>query len=261
MAVWITVREFAAVASISRHVASRLLAKIERGEKLYWRGFALQVRCVGGPGFSGKNYIVKVSSLPPYNQERLKASLGLVEGRSLPVIGSDAAHERAWWLHILGPALEHPKGSAERKAALDTIAAVNHLDWHGRRIRISLRTLQRKLARMDGDGNAARSGRADRGKKRVFISRAWDETVPFDGSVKERIAHDLKQEIRGLQKANASWSHTLVLARNKVVRGLEMRAGHSMSPGTSVPPSYTCPLWPRCGKPSAASADVPLSPQ
>lgn len=43
-----------------------------------------------------------------------------------------------------------------------------------------------------------RRDRADKGKKRVVISRQWDALVPFDSITKARIAEDLKQEIRGL---------------------------------------------------------------
>lgn len=170
---------------------------------MHWRGYALQVRCVQGPGFSGKNYVVATSCLPPHIQERSKASQSPVESRSKPVAGSDAARERTWWLHVLGPALEHPKGSAERKAALDAIAAVKHLDWHGRRISLSLRTLQRRLARMEGEGSIAplaRNGRSDKGEKRVFLSRAWDGAVPFDDATKAKLAENLRQHIRGLTK-------------------------------------------------------------
>jgi hypothetical protein len=44
----------------------------------------------------------------------------------------------------------------------------------------------------------SRRGRADRGKKRVVISRRWDGLVPLDSITKAKIAEDLKQEIRGL---------------------------------------------------------------
>lgn len=208
----ITMEELASLADISRQ---RAWYVCRRG---HWKGCELEIlEHVGRGGNRGKTYLVKVSSFPPYLQERLKALQTPVEGRSMPISGSGAAHERAWWLHILGSALEHPKGSAERKAALVAIAAQKHLDWHGRSITISLRTLQRKLARMEGEGNTARFGRADRGKKRVFISRVWDKAVPFDGSTKEKVIHDLKQEIRGLLKGGASWGHTRELTRNKLM--------------------------------------------
>lgn len=202
MANWIGSVEFASVAEISRQVSNRLLAKIESGHKLQWRGCPLEVRSIKGRGGNaGIAYVVKVSSLPHHLQERWKASQTAVAGRSQPVSGSDAARERTWWLHILEPALEHPKGSQERKAALDAIAGTKHLDMHGRRIRISLRTLQRKLARMEGEGSIrplARYGRADKGQKRVCISRAWDTAVPFDDTIKAKLAENLRQQIRQL---------------------------------------------------------------
>src|SRR5690606_15571622 len=112
----------------------------------------------------GKSYIVKVSSLPPYLQERLKALQTPVEGRSLPATGSDAARERTWWLHVIGPIIEHPKGSAERHAAYVEAASKPVLDWNGKLIRLKVRTLQRRVARMEGEGSIrslARSVRAD----------------------------------------------------------------------------------------------------
>ncbi|RNJ42485.1 hypothetical protein B5V01_03625 [Mesorhizobium erdmanii] len=62
-----------------------------------------------------------------------------------------------------------------------------------------------------------RHGRADKGKKRVVISRQWDALVPFDALTKAKIAEDLKQEIRGLLAAGAAWGHVKVLARNFLV--------------------------------------------
>ncbi|MET2831230.1 hypothetical protein [Mesorhizobium shangrilense] len=49
----------------------------------------------------------------------------------------------------------------------------------------------------------SRHGRADKGKKRVVISRQWDALVPFDAGTKAKIAEDLKQEIRGLLATGA----------------------------------------------------------
>lgn len=218
MADWISSVQFALLAGISQQRARKLCLEIENGDRLHWQGYTLEVRRINGRGGkSGVSYLINISSLPPYLQERLKALQSPVEGRSPPMTGSDAARERTWWLHVLGPALEHPKGSAERKQVIDAIAAAKHLDRHGRRISLTVRTLQRRLARMEGEGDAVRSGRADKGQKRVFISREWDKAVPFDRALKEKIAHDLKQEIRGLLKGNASWGFALELARNKLI--------------------------------------------
>lgn len=77
-----------------------------------------------------------------------------------------------------------------------------------------------------------RRGRADRGKKRVVISRQWDALVPFDPVTKAKIAEDLKQEIRGLLAAGAAWGHVKILARNFLIettRSWGFRPGDPMS--------------------------------
>ena len=54
---------------------------------------------------------------------------------------------------------------------------------------------------------------------------------------------------------------SLVTLLTTLTRGLVIRAGHSMTPGTRIPPSYTCPFRPRNGDATNPSAGVPLSPQ
>ena len=44
-------------------------------------------------------------------------------------------------------------------------------------------------------------------------------------------------------------------------RGLEIFAGHSITPGTRIPPSYIVPFRPRNGDVTMPPAGVPLSPQ
>lgn len=222
MSDWLTTAEFASLAGIRREVASRLLAKIESGEKLHWHGYALDVRTINGcGGNAGVSYIVKVSSLPPYLQERLKALQSPVESRSKPVAGSDAARERTWWLHVTGPIIEHPKGTAERHAAYVEATSKPVLDWNGRRIRLTMRTLQRRVARMEGEGSIrplARNGRSDKGEKRVFLSRAWDGAVPFDDATKAKLAENLRQQIRGYVKHGTQPKELTVLAQRFLVK-------------------------------------------
>ncbi|WP_157019837.1 hypothetical protein [Mesorhizobium xinjiangense] len=241
MKAWLTTTEFASLAGMSKRRARKICQQIGDGHRFHWDGAALEVGVIHGrPGRSGKNYIVKACSLPDYLQERLKASQAALEGRSLTISGSPAARERTWWLHILGPALEHPKGSAERKAALDAIAAVRHLDWHGRRIPISLRTLQRRLARMEGEGSIgplARAGRADKGKKRVVVSRAWDKAVPFDDATKAKLAENLRQHIRGLIKAGMKGKNLCFFA-SKYLR--EMTEAHGFRPNDEAVLTRAC---------------------
>lgn len=199
---WLPTVEFADLAGIRRQVANRILGHIFRGERGDWRGHTLEVREVQGRGgASGRQYLVKVSSLPPHLQDRLKARQTPVERRS-SASSSNAARERNWWLHVLGPALEHPKGSAERLAAFAAIVASQHINWKGERFRkpLSVRTLQRR-ARLYEDGGVAplaRAGRPDKGKKRVILYRKWDKAAPFPDEIKREIAESLKRKIGGM---------------------------------------------------------------
>lgn len=194
---FISIPEYADLAGISRQAAWKACKARNH------HGALLDVREIKGRGDkSGWQCLIKVSSLQPYLQDRLKALQTPVEGRSTPMTGSAAARQRSWWIDVLSPVMEHPKGSAERKAAYDEIAGKPLVDWNGRRIpSMSIRTLQRRMERMEGEGSVgplARYGRADKGSKRTFISRAWDAAVPFDDTTKAKLAEDLKQEIRGL---------------------------------------------------------------
>jgi hypothetical protein len=101
--------------------------------------------------------------------------------------------------------MAHPKGSADRMSALEAAASTTHLvDWRGRPTTVSVRTLQRRLAALEAEGSIrplVRAARADKGLKRVLISRAWDNVVPFDDSTRAEVADKLRQHIRGLVKA------------------------------------------------------------
>jgi hypothetical protein len=56
MTKWLSSVQFADIAGLHRRSASRILEQIESGDRLYWQGFALEVRVVHGRGGnSGKN--------------------------------------------------------------------------------------------------------------------------------------------------------------------------------------------------------------
>ncbi|MCO5065668.1 MAG: transposase family protein [Rhizobiaceae bacterium] len=219
---WVNTATLASIAAISDRGVRKALSAIASGELSSWRGYFLNVRKITGcGGAAGVSYVVEDTSLPPELQQRLKTLQSPVEGRSNVLSGNDAARERSWWLHVLGPALELPKGSQERKSALAEAASTTQLDWHGRRWKPSMRTLQRKLERMEGEGSIrplARYGRADKGKKRTFISREWDGLVSFDDETKAKLAEDLRQQIRGYLKQGTQPKELNVLASAYLVR-------------------------------------------
>lgn len=78
-------------------------------------------------------------------------------------------------MEIIRPALAHPRGSRERAAAIEAIAAARHLTPDGRRS-YSESTLRGWISAYEAGGAGAlcRQGRSDKGARRVFISRLYD---------------------------------------------------------------------------------------
>jgi hypothetical protein len=165
-------------------------------------GSALDVRTFHGRGGrSGIQYQVKVSSLPPHLQDRLKALQTSDEAASRLRLGDDTARfERAWKYEVIAPALEHPWRSAERKAEIENMDGTYRLDWTGHRRKLTQSTLYKWIEIYENEGihALAQKVRRDKGEKKALINRAWMQTVPFDDFAKETIAEDIVQFIRGL---------------------------------------------------------------
>lgn len=214
---WVDSRTIAAAAGINERRVRKALAKIVAGRATQWRGCRLEIKVAHARGgASGKSYLVKASSLPPYLQERLKARQTPVESRSNGGFQGEAG-QHLWWLDYLAPALQHKANTPERAEALAQLDGKPTRDWRGRAFAPSLRTLQRHVKRCDDGRKSGRHSRKDKGMKRFFISRKWDKAVPFADDIKAKVAEDLKQEIRGLLKSGASWGHTLLLARKFLI--------------------------------------------
>ena len=134
-------------------------------------------------------------------------------------LGDDAARfERAWKYEVIKAALAHSKGSAERKAEIDRLHGESRLDWTGQQRRLTRTTLYSWIETFELEGihGLAQKVRRDRGQKRVFISRAWTNAVPFDDDTKASIEHDLKLYVRGLIKGDGQFKQTLVLTSEKL---------------------------------------------
>lgn len=198
-----------------------------RGD-MKWRGATLVVREVHGRGGrSGTSYQVSVDSLPADLQECLKTLRSPAEGRLNH--GTRAQIERDWLHAVIAPALTHPKGSAERAAAVREIAGRRHMRPDGERKTFSERSILRRLKDYEeagGLGGLGRTKRRDAGTARVFVTRAWDAAVPFDETSKERIGRDLRQYIRGLVQAGEAPSNIRLLAARKLTN-LTVAAGFS----------------------------------
>jgi hypothetical protein len=186
----------------------------------WWHGHNLEVRTIHGRGGrSGIQYQVKVSSLPPHLQERLKALQSDVEARLKLRLGDDQARlERAWKYDVIRPALAYPAGSGDRRAEIDKLDGVERLDWTGQYRKLARSTLYAWIDTYEAEGihGLAKRVRKDKGAKRVYISRAWTKAVPFDDEIKATIEHDIKQHIRSLIKGGLGPKQTREMASAKL---------------------------------------------
>jgi hypothetical protein len=217
---WITTIEFAFVTGMQRQVANRLCQAIIAGTKRLWHGHALEVRTFHGRGGrSGIQYQVKVSSLPEHLKDRLKALQMTNEVVSSLRLADDMAQfERAWKFEVIEPAIKQPKGSAERKAEIDRLDGGSRLDWTGHKRTLTKSTIYKWIETYElyGVVGLAQRVRRDKGDKKVFVSRAWMQAVPFDGETMATIHSDLKQYVRSLIKGGSQFKQTRVLAGEKL---------------------------------------------
>ena len=197
---WISSDQLAIVAGTKRRAAQTALMRAAHGD--FWHGHALEVRTFHGRGGrSGIQYQVKVSSLPPFLQERLKAFQMTDEAVSRLRLGDDEARrERTWKFNFIEKAVQHPKGSAERSAEIACWIGETQYDWNGQPRSLTRSTLYKWIETYEREGihGLAQKVRRDKGEKKVFISRAWMNAVPFDERQMATIDEDIVQFIRGL---------------------------------------------------------------
>ena len=192
----------AALAGISRQKAHRAIELAKAGKA--WRGVVMTARTVAGHGGPrGLRSEVAISSLPDVLQLRWKER----EARALGVRvyrDDDGANDRrSFLIHVLGPALRHPKGSAERAAAVAIIASHGHYGPDGQTHTFGVTTLRRYLRAYENQGVAGlqKAARGDRGTSRYLISKAWHQAVPFDQATKQGIAGRVTDHVRQLWRS------------------------------------------------------------
>lgn len=194
-------------AGVSKRALEKACAKIAGDDDATWRGARLVLRQLRGRGGrSGLRYEVRVDSLPADLQARLKDALRPAAPPRLAELTEQRGLERDWWLQKLGHMLKLPRG-AEREAAVSALVAQRNLnDWIGRSIKLTARTIYRRLQQYRDDGPLAFAprARADKGKTKVIISLAAEQAIPFDTETWERIAAELRTYIRGHWKEGAT---------------------------------------------------------
>lgn len=221
----LTTTEFAEVAGISPQKARRAFSRALAG--LQWRGARLVVGPVAGRGgLAGQSYTVRVDSLPADLQQRLKQHFAIVERPMFQAADDLSSKKHKWFSLVLMPALMPPARSAERRTAIEAIAAQRHIDWNNQARKLSIRTIERWIAAHDKVGAAAfvRHSRRDKGASLVAISKAWDFAVTIDPVLRPQIAEQIRKYVRGLLIKDTSRSVVTTLATAKL-RELTIAAG------------------------------------
>ena len=190
---WLTAAAFAAVAGITERAARKALSRAFDGRP--WRGKALAVRKVPSRGGArGWAYEVRADSVTggSDNLPAVPAEPELAAPRPSPT-GTVAAKRLA----IIGNALQHPPGSAERGRAVREAAG---------RANVYEQRIREWLAAHEAGGVAElkRKAREGRGQRKHTISAAWDswaDEMKLDDATKARIAADLERHVRSLWAA------------------------------------------------------------
>lgn len=222
---WLTTGEVQGLAGVSLQAVQKAIAARR------WRGTDLIVREeAASVGRGGKVLQVHVDSLPAdlreawylargiVLHERLEPSTGLV----VQVPGDATQHdprwsERAavarWRLDVIRQAVAQPKGSRERKAALDTVAKQVWSMPDGRRKSIAQSTLYNWVTAYDAQGLAGLMPdvRKDKGVARAVVTVAWDAffgTRIGEGD-RQQIGEELTGYIRSMWRSGASGWRTI----------------------------------------------------
>lgn len=190
---WLSTAAFAASAGISVQAARKALSRALDGRP--WRGRRLAVREVPSRGGrAGIALEVRADCLG--NSDALPTPAAPVKTAHAAVLpapvapaplrsGSGLSERYA----LIEPALRHAPGSPGRRQAVVEAAQIAGRDKA---------TIYRWIAGYEEDGYATfrREARPDRGRRAVFVTRAWDAAVPFDDATKARIAGEVRHYVR-----------------------------------------------------------------
>ncbi|MEH3120218.1 MAG: Mu transposase C-terminal domain-containing protein [Methylorubrum populi] len=242
MSVWIGTVAFSQLAGMTRRGGAKALAAIISGSSLQWHGVNLEVRPTRTPrggGRAGNAFEVRVDSLPVGLQQRWQELQRALKPEPLR---TDAALElREWRFSVIRPALAAKAGTSERATAVREIAGREHYHpIHQRRERVPERTIQRWIERY-GDGDMTALGRSKRTgtAPKLILTRKWDRaTAHLDPETRERIAAEVRQDVRDLWGSNASLGDVMRLASERL-QDLTAAAGFA---GTATALVEACAL-------------------
>ena len=216
--VWIHLNEFAALADVTERHARRILTACVSGDK--WKGAPLEVR------YEEKALQVYAPSLPPELRDiwhkRYQASIAVQKTTPLTIPSPDRYHRRIaedyalerWKIELLAPALQYPKRSKERGAALREIASRETTKPNGKTWKPSISTLEGWIKAIEaGDEKALRRKQREEKMPRTLISRAWDKACPLAIEPKAGIAEHMATHVKSLWANGApGWKRVNQLA-------------------------------------------------
>ena len=212
---WLSAPAFAANAKVTPRSASRILLLAFDGQP--WHGHPLEVRRVRGRGGNaGWAYEVRADSLPEGLREHALAGHPAPATATLPapIVASrePAAIDKPspvarWRYEVIQPALQEKAGTEKYRREIAKASRVVREFPSGRRGRVSARTIERWIASYERDGMAGlrRKTPANRGRDRVFISRAWDAAVPFDEELKASFRKWAVELAGSIYAENTEW--------------------------------------------------------
>jgi hypothetical protein len=221
---YLTTIEFSEITGVCDRVARRAFAKGT------WRGQILPVlQVTGNGGASGMVWALQLDKASP----DLRALLKLPETLpSMPIerrlkVRPDDRHVTTATdkQRLIAAILAHPKGSCARAEAFRATAMQPHKFGTGWQ-RFSERTLRDWVQAAEAGGVAALMpvARSDKGKRRVRITRRWQDGCGLSEDVQEGIAAKLEGIARGLILKGRSARETRRLASTELQR-LTVAAG------------------------------------
>ncbi len=215
---WIPTSTLASLAGIEDRAARKAVRLALNGKP--WRGVSMEAQIKGG------RLEVYAPSLPADLRdiwhERYKTSqpAAVPENLTLPStdqysakIANDYALMR-WRMALIAPALQFPKFSKERGAAVRETAKAAVTKPNGKAWKPTVSTIETWIALFENGGEQAlRPKSRNETTPRVQISRAWDSACPLDAEQKTAIAESLATRVKSLWVEGApGWKRVNQLA-------------------------------------------------
>lgn len=236
---WLPTLEFAKIVGISEQKARRALARAHDGHT--WRSHHLHVVVqTGRGGTGGRGYFVEACSLPE-NTCSGESTGPLRSNADIPAVPppiprsriSGTHKEAEWKLSIIRPILNTSPRSPERAAVIEAVAAERHIDWKGRGRTLHPNSLRNWLANYEARvlEGLARKARDDGGRKRVVLSRSWDDAMRKAGADSDAMAAIVAKVVERIRSewrsGTPSWPTVRANCRPFLI-GLSVTAGLTM---------------------------------